>query len=135
MNILEKVKNYKKGCETMSFNFVEELGKSIQKTIEKQNERKNINVSEVEGIENEEVELAQKLDAVEEYTIDRFEENMAVLEDRKTGKMKNIEKEKIPENTKEGDIIKCINGKYFLDKEMTEKVENEIEEKYKNLWK
>ena len=118
----------------MNFNFLENLGKSIQKTIEKQNERKDIDVSEVEGIENEEIELANKLDAVEEYTIDRFEENMAVLEDRKTGKMKNIEKEKIPENTKEGDIIKCINGKYFLDKEKTEKVENEIEEKYKNLW-
>lgn len=118
----------------MNFNFLENLGKSIQKTIEKQNERKNINVSEIEGIENEEIELANKLDAVEEYTIDRFEENMAVLEDRKTGRMKNIEKEKMPENTKEGDIIKCINGKYFLDKEKTEKVEYEIEEKYKNLW-
>lgn len=118
----------------MNFNFLENLGKSIQKTIEKQNERKNINVSEVEGIENEEIELANKLDAVEEYTIDRFEENIVVIEDRKTGKMKNIEKEKIPENTKEGDIIKCINGKYFLDKEETEKIENEIEEKYKNLW-
>ena len=118
----------------MNFNFLENLGKSIQKTIEKQNEKNNINISEIEGIENEEIELANKLDAVEEYTIDRFEENMAVLEDRKTGRMKNIEKEKMPENTKEGDIIKCINGKYFLDKEKTEKVEYEIEEKYKNLW-
>ena len=119
----------------MNFNFLENLGKSIQKTIEKQNERKNINVSEIEGIENEEIELANKLDAIEEYTIDRFEENMAILEDRKTGKMKNIEKEKIPENTKEGDIIKCINGKYFKDEKETIQVENEIEEKYKNLWK
>lgn len=118
----------------MNLNFFENLGKSIQKTIEKQNERKNINTSEVKGIENEEVELAEKLDAVEEYTIDRFEENMVVLEDRKTGKMKNIEKDKIPEKAKEGDIIKCINGKYFIDVEETKKVENEIEEKYKNLW-
>lgn len=118
----------------MNFNFLENLGKSIQKTIEKQNERNNVNISEIEGIENEEIELANKLDAIEEYTIDRFEENMAVLEDRKTGKMKNIEKEKIPENTKEGDIIKCINGKYFKDEKETIQVENEIEEKYKNLW-
>lgn len=119
----------------MSFNFLEELGKSIQKTIEKQNERKNNDISEVQGIENEEIELANKLDAVEEYTIDRFEEDMAVLEDRKTGKIKNIEKERIPENTKEGDIIKCINGKFFKDEEETRKVENEIEEKYRDLWK
>lgn len=115
----------------MNFNFLEELGKSMEKTINKQAEK----INQVEGIENEEIELANKLDAVEEYTIDRFEENMAVLEDRKTGKTKNIEKEKIPENTKEGDIIKCINGKYFLDEEKTIKIENEIEEKYKNLWK
>lgn len=114
----------------MNFNFLEELEKSIEKTINKQTEK----INKVEGIENEEIELANKLDAVEEYTIDRFEENMVVLEDRKTGKAKNIEKEKMPENTKEGDIIKCINGKYFLDEEKTRKLENEIEEKYKNLW-
>ena len=48
--------------------------------------------------------------------------------------MKNIEKEKIPENAKEGDIIKCINGKYFIDEEETINVENKIKEKYKNLW-
>lgn len=114
----------------MSFDFLEELGKSIEKTINKQAEK----INQVEGIENEEIELANKLDAVEEYTIDRFEENMAVLENRKTGKTKDIEKEKIPENTKEGDIIKCINGKYFLDKKETEKVEKEIQEKYKDLW-
>ncbi|MBQ2938640.1 MAG: DUF3006 domain-containing protein [Clostridia bacterium] len=85
-------------------------------------------------MDNEEIELAQKLDAIEEYTIDRFEGNMAIIEDRKTGKMKNIEKVKIPEECKEGDIIKCINGKYILDKEETKRIEDEIQEKYKNLW-
>lgn len=115
----------------MNLNIFEKLENAIQKTIEKQNEIKNI---EVQGINKEEVELAQKLDAIEEYTIDRFEENIVVLEDRKTGKMKNMEKEKIPENCKEGDILKCINGKYFLDVEETKKIENEIKEKYNNLW-
>ena len=114
----------------MSFNFLEELGKSIEKTINKQTEK----INKVNGIETEEIELAHKLDAVEEYTIDRFEGDIAVLENRNTGGMKNIEKEKIPENTKEGDIIKCINGKYFLDENETRKVENKMEEKYKNLW-
>ena len=71
----------------MNINFIEELGKAIEKTLSKP---QNIN-----GIENEEIELAQKLDAIEEYTIDRFEEDMVVIENRKTGKMKNIKKEKI----------------------------------------
>lgn len=118
----------------MNFNFLEELGKSIQKTIKKQNKSNNTNISEVQGIKNEEIELANKLDAVEKYTIDRFEENMVVLEDRKTCEIKSIEKEKMPENAKEGDIIKCINGKYFIDEEETKKAENEIDEKYKDLW-
>ena len=115
----------------MNLNFFEKLGHAIEKTIQKQNEVKNI---EVHGINKEEIELAQKLDAIEEYIIDRFEENIAVLEERKTGKTKNIEKNIIPENCKEGDILKCINGKYFLDIEKTRKVENEIKEKYNNLW-
>ena len=70
----------------MNLNFLEELGKAVEKTINKERD--------IKGIKAEEVELAQKLDAIEEYTIDRFEENMAVIEDRKTGKMKNISKEK-----------------------------------------
>lgn len=118
----------------MNLNFFENLEKSIQKTIEKQNERKNINVSKMEEINENEIELAQRLDAIEEYTIDRFEENIVVLEERKTGKMRNISKNKIPQNCKEGDILKYINGKYLLDKEETEKMEKEIQDKYKNLW-
>lgn len=110
----------------MNLNFLEELGKAVEKTINKERD--------IKGIKAEEVELAQKLDAIEEYTIDRFEENMAVIEDRKTGKMKNISKEKLPIQSKEGDIIKCINGKYFLDIEETEKIEKDMQEKYKNLW-
>lgn len=112
----------------MNFNFLEELGNAIEKTINKQKEQ------HIEGIENEEIELAQKLDAIQEYTIDRFEENIVVLEDKKTGKMENINKEKIPIECKEGDIIKCINGKYFLDLEETKKVEKEVQDKYNDLW-
>ena len=110
----------------MNLNFLEELGKAVEKTINKERD--------IKGIKKEEVELAQKLDAIEEYTIDRFEENMAVIEDRKTGKIKNISKEKLPIQSKEGDIIKCINGKYLLDIEETEKIEKDIQEKYNNLW-
>ena len=86
----------------MNSNFFEELGKVIETTIQKQTEK----INKVEGIDEEEIELAQKLDAIEEYAIDRFEENMVILEDRKTGKMKNVTKDKIPEECHEGDILK-----------------------------
>lgn len=111
----------------MNLNFFEELEKSIEEKIGKK-------IDKVEGIENEELELAHKLDAIEEYTIDRFEENIVVLEDRKSGKMKNVERNKIAEECEEGDILKCINGKYILDKEETKRLENDIQDKYKNLW-
>lgn len=114
----------------MNFNFLENIGKSIEKSISKQKEKNN----KIDGIDNEEIELANKLDAIEEYTIDRFEENMAVIENSKTGKTKNVKKEKIPQNAIEGSIIKCINGKYFLDEEKTKTIEKEIKEKYKDLW-
>ena len=48
--------------------------------------------------------------------------------------MNSIEKEKISPECKEGDIIKCINGKYFLDVDETEKIEKDIQEKYNDLW-
>lgn len=115
----------------MNLTFFEKLENAIEKTVNKKKEIENI---KVQGIDKEEIELAQKLDAIEEYTIDRFEENIVVLEDRNTGKIKNIEKDIIPDNCKEGDILKCINGKYFLDIEETNKIEDEIKEKYNNLW-
>lgn len=117
----------------MSFNFLEELGKSIKKTIEKQTEKTEL--EKIEGIDENEVDLAQKLDAIEEYTIDRFEEDKVVLEDRKTGEIKNVEKSQIPKESKEGDILKCINGKFFVDKEETLNREKEIQDKFKDLWK
>ncbi len=118
----------KESGDKMNLNFFEELGKAINETIEKQK------VNNIDKLEDEEIELARKLDAIEQFTIDRFEENFVVLEDRKTGKMENIEKYKIPDGCNEGDILKCINGKYILDKDETIKVEKEIEDKYKNLW-
>lgn len=118
----------------MNLDFFEKLGDALQKTIEKQQEKNKIENIKTPGINKEEIELAQKLDAVQEFTLDRYEGNMAVLENRETGEIKNIEKNQIPNNVKEGDILKCINGKYFLDKEQTTKVEKEIENKYKNLW-
>lgn len=55
------------------------------------------------------------------YTLDRFEGNYAVCENRNTGEIINIEKSLIDNTCKEGDIIKFENGKYVLDNEATRK--------------
>ena len=115
----------------MNLNFLEIIEKSIGKEL---NNKIKVEDIHEKYINKDELELAQKLDAIEEFTIDRFEEEMVVIENRKTKEMVNLSKNQIPEGCREGDILKCINGKYFLDKEKTEMVEKEIEEKFKNLW-
>lgn len=71
----------------------------------------------------------------EELVIDRFEENTAICEDRKTGKMIEIPRKKIEENAKEGDAIKKIDGIYKKDIEKQEEIEKRIEEKMNKIWK
>lgn len=68
------------------------------------------------------------------YTIDRFEGELAVCEDRETREMINIKRTDLPEDSREGSILKLKNGKFELDLEEEEKVEKRIKEKMDNLW-
>ena len=85
-------------------------------------------------INQTEIELAKKLDAIQEFSVDRFEGDIAVLENRENGNRINVERNKLPNNLKEGDILKCINGKYSLDKDRTIDETNRIRDKMNNLW-
>lgn len=71
---------------------------------------------------------------VKEFTIDRFEGNMVVLEDRENKKIININKEKLPKEIKEGTILKYENDKFSIDEDEQKKVENRIQEKMNNVW-
>ena len=124
---------YKGKRKENSLDIFRDLDKIINKISEKDKLKgdiliKNANISE------DELSLAQKLDAIKEYTVERFEENIVVLEDRKTQKMLNIEKNKLPNKIKEGDIIKEINGKFLKDEEKTEEVSERIKNKMDDLW-
>lgn len=79
---------------------------------------------------NNHLELESKF-----FSIDRFEDEFAVCENIKTGEMVNIEKVLLPENIKEGSIIKCENGKFILDNEATSKKQAEIKSMVNNLFK
>lgn len=69
------------------------------------------------------------------YTLDRFEEDFAVLEDRNSKKMLDIPISNIPFNAKEGDILKLSNGSYIVDHEETKIVSDRIKQKMDNLKK
>ena len=121
-------------------NFLENLGETIEKTIEVNKQKlENENSPEINiknsNISTQEIELAKKLDAIEEFTVDRIEEGIAILENRKTLKTENVETEKLPKEIKEGDILNKINGKYFINEKQTKEVTERIQEKMNKLWK
>ena len=59
------------------------------------------------------------------YSIDRFEEPMAILEDEQ-GNMSDILKETLPPNAKEGDVVTYIEGVYLVDEAETRKRKKEM---------
>ena len=82
----------------------ENLSDAIKETLESAIQNSKVDVEDKgDNLSNDEVELAKKLNAIEEFTIDRFEGDFAVLENRNTGKMIDVKKENLPENVKEGE--------------------------------
>ncbi len=110
-----------------------EIGKEILENISKTMDNEKI-IDKSEKLTKDEIELAQKLDAIEEFTLDRIEGNIAVLEDRNTGKIIKIEKDKLPKETKDGDILDKINGKFILNVEKTNNIAQRISDKMKEIW-
>ncbi len=98
-----------------------------EKMTDMKNEIKQNNTSE-------EIELAKKLDAIEEYSVDRFEGEYAVLENRRTNEIKKVKKDMLPENIKEGSILQYVNGKYTYNEELTKEATKRIQERMNKLW-
>ena len=71
---------------------------------------------------------------IKEYTIDRFEGNFAVCEDRDTGEMVDFKRDDLPQNAKEGSILKCSNGKFEINSKQEQEVSERIKQKMDNLW-
>jgi len=71
------------------------------------------------------------------FTLDRYEGNFAVCENRTTGEMINIPKTVIDSSAKEGDILKFENDKFQINISETEKQNDFVQNlfKNKNKWK
>ena len=61
-------------------------------------------------------------------------ENFAICENRETKEIRKINLYDLPENIKEGSVLKLKNDKYELDLEEEKKIEERISEKMKNIW-
>ena len=69
------------------------------------------------------------------YTLDRFEGEMAVLENRKSKEMIEIPYDELPITTKEGDILDKRGKKFFLNTEKTKEVETRVRDQFNQLKK
>ncbi len=116
----------------MQFDFLEKIQEISKKAIEEKQEE-NIEIENIE-INQTEIELAKKLNAIQEFSVDKLEGDMAILENRENGNTMDVARSKLPSDIKEGDILKCINGKYTLDKERTLDENNRIKNKMDHLW-
>ena len=70
----------------------------------------------------------------ETLVVDRIENNIAICENRENGIIIKIDVSKLPDNIKNGSIIKYIDGNYRLDLEEEKNIEERIAEKMKNIW-
>lgn len=69
------------------------------------------------------------------FTVDRFENEFAILENHETGKMINISIFKLPNNLKEGDILTVSNGNFILNNEETQSLQKDIQSRFDKLKK
>lgn len=81
-------------------------------------------------------EISERMKQMEEeLVIDRFEGNIAICENRKTGEIKEVARENIEQGMQEGSVIKQENGKYVQVKGKQEEIESRIKDKMNQIWK
>lgn len=68
-----------------------------------------------------------------EFIIDRFEGEIAVLEDENSN-FTEIKKSLLPDNAKEGDCVVLKDGNYTINKENTAKLKEEIDDLMDDLF-
>ena len=71
---------------------------------------------------------------IKEITIDRFENDIAVCENRQTKEMINVKAEELPEGAREGNILIRKEGKFVLNQGKEQEISERIKEKMDNLW-
>lgn len=103
-----------------------------KKNIEKTSNQQEIK-SEISKLTND---LENEIKKLEEsiWVVDRFEENFAICENTETKEIKKIEKSILPNNIKEGTVLKYNENKYELYSKEQKKIEERIQAKMRRLW-
>ncbi len=64
--------------------------------------------------------------------LDRFEGEYALIEIH--GEIVRLEKHRVNESVREGDVLTLIDGLYYTDQEATEKRKQYIKSRFKDMW-
>lgn len=67
------------------------------------------------------------------FIIDRFEGDYAICQGEE-GDMEEIERTKIPSDSKEGDVLILEGDKFFIDKEETSRLKENIDKLMEEVW-
>ena len=67
------------------------------------------------------------------FTVEKIEDNIVILEDRNKNTFFNIDKSKLPNNIKEGDILDLLDDKYIINEDSTKKIKEDIRNKFNSL--
>ena len=67
------------------------------------------------------------------YIVDKIEDNIAVLENKDTREIINVNISCLPSLIKEGSILKYDGSKYYIDNELERKRRQDLLEKFKRL--
>lgn len=127
-NINEVFNNSENEKNNLIQDFLEVITKKLQQKAQLENEGQEQPKEEIK--EN----LQQENQQEKTLVIDRFEGNFAVCENRETLEMENIEISKLPQNIKQGDVIKSKNNQFELDEQSKSEIEERIKNKMKNLF-
>lgn len=67
------------------------------------------------------------------YTVEKIENNIVTLEDRNKNIFFDIDKNILPENIKEGDILDLVDNKYIINEKTTKEIKENIRNKFNSL--
>ena len=67
------------------------------------------------------------------WIIDRFEGDFAVLENVDSQNILEVRRSELPRGVKEGQVIRIVDGRYFIDLQGTAKRRERIKEKFERL--
>ena len=106
-------------------------------------ENKQLDLEEKSILDERKLQISKFINQIKEkiknmgeeiWVVDRFEGNFAICENRETKEIRKINLKELPENLKEGNVLKLQSNKYELDLEEQQNIEKRIAEKMKNIW-